>query len=108
VLRPGGRLIFLCNSTIMMLTADQLGKVGRQLNRPYFGMHRFEWPDDHSVEFHLGYGDWIRLLRSTGFTVEDLIEIQGQPGAPSPDPWVPEDWADHWPPEEIWVARKED
>ena len=23
-----------------------------RLLRPYFGMHRFEWPDDNSVEFH--------------------------------------------------------
>jgi SAM-dependent methyltransferase len=106
LLRPGGRLVFLCNSALMMLTADELGRISRQLNRDYFGMHRFEWPDDHSVEFHLGYGDWIRLLRSEGFTIEDLIEIQAPPGVPSPDPWVPDDWADHWPPEEIWVARK--
>ena len=27
------------------------------------------------VEFHLGYGDWIRLLRSNGFEIEDLIEF---------------------------------
>ena len=37
-------------------------------------MHRIEWPDG-SVEFHLGYGDWIRLLRANGFEVEDLIEF---------------------------------
>jgi hypothetical protein len=25
-----------------------------RLLRPYFGMHRFNWPDDDAVEFHLG------------------------------------------------------
>ena len=36
------------------------GPPSDRLLRPYFGMHRFEWPDDDAVEFHLGYGDWIR------------------------------------------------
>jgi SAM-dependent methyltransferase len=108
LLGPGGRLVFLCNSTIMMLTADELGKVGRHLNRDYFGMHRFEWPDDHSVEFHLGYGDWIRLLRANAFTIEGLIELQAPPGMPSPLEYIPQGWAEHWPTEEIWIARKRD
>src|SRR5436190_9650076 len=45
LLREGGRLVFLCNAAIMMLTADELGFVGTELRRDYFGMHRFEWPD---------------------------------------------------------------
>jgi SAM-dependent methyltransferase len=106
VLRPGGRLIFLCNSAIMMMTGDELGFVGQQLRRDYFGMHRFEWPDDHSVEFHLGYGDWIRLLRANGFTVENLIELQAPPGAVPPLEHIPPGWADRWPSEEIWVGRR--
>ena len=56
-----------------------------RLLRPYFGMHRFEWPDDDSVEFHLGHGDMIRLLRRCGLEVEDLLEIRPAPGAiPAP------------------------
>ncbi len=106
VLRPGGRLIFLCNSAIMMMTGDELGFVGQQLRRDYFGMHRFEWPDDHSVEFHLGYGDWIRLLRANGLAVENLIELQAPPGAVPPLEHIPLGWADRWPSEEIWVARR--
>ena len=43
-------------------------------------MHRLEWPDDDGVDFHIGYGDWIRLLRANGFEVEDLIEIQAPDG----------------------------
>ena len=38
-------------------------------------------PDTTAVEFHLGYGDWIRLLRRSGFDVIDLIEIQPPEGA---------------------------
>jgi SAM-dependent methyltransferase len=108
LLRQGGKLVFLCNSTIMMLTADELGFVGRRLRRDYFGMHGFEWPDDHSVEFHLGYGDWIRVLRANGFTLEALIELQAPAGTIPPLEHIPPDWADRWPSEEIWVARKQD
>ena len=106
LLRTEGRLIFLCNSSIMMLTGDELGRVGDRLRRDYFGMHRFEWPDDHSVEFHLGYGDWLRVLRANGFVLEELIELQAPPGAVPPLEYIPPGWAERWPSEEIWGARK--
>ena len=38
-------------------------------------------PTTPAVDFHLGYGDWIRLLRANGFEVEDLIELQAPEGA---------------------------
>jgi len=55
-------------------------------------MHRFERPDedDRSVEFHLGCGDWIRLLHASGLEVEALIELGRprvraiRPACPSP------------------------
>ena len=92
LLRPGGRLAFLVNGTFQILTIPDYeadGPSGDRLLRPYFGMHRFEWPDDDSVEFHLGYGDWIRLLRANGFEVEDLIEVQPAPGATTNWTWSP-------------------
>ena len=77
-----------------------------RLLRPFFGMHRVEWPDDDSVEFHLGHGDMIRLLRRCGFEVEDLIELQPQPGATTRHQLATLDWARQWPCEEVWKARK--
>jgi SAM-dependent methyltransferase len=110
LLRPGGRLVFLGNGTLAMLcTPPDAGAetpVGERLARPYFGMHRFEWSDDESVEFHLGYGDWIRLLRATGFEVEDLIDLRPAEDAPDDNPTVPLAWARRWPCEEVWRARK--
>jgi SAM-dependent methyltransferase len=106
VLRPGGRLVFLCNTAISMLTVPDVGPSGTMLLRDYFGMHRFEWADDQSVEFHLGYGDWIRLLRRSGFEIERLIELQAPPGATTRFDHVTPEWAHGWPAEEIWVARK--
>jgi len=109
LLRPGGQLIFLVNSVLLMLTIpDQDGlPATERLVRPYFGMHRFEWPDDDSVEFHLGYGDMIRLLRHCALEVEDLLELRPQPGAAAQHPFVTCEWARQWPSEEIWKARKQ-
>src|SRR5579872_1787112 len=91
LLRPGGRLIFLGNAPLLMLTltdSDADGPAGTNLRRDYFGMHRFEWPDDDSVEFHLTHGDWIRLFRRSGFEIEDLIELQAPIGATTRYPFV--------------------
>ena len=60
-------------------TLDADLPAGTRFQRPYFGMHRFEWPDDNSVDFHLGYGDWIALFGANGFEVEELVELQGDP-----------------------------
>ena len=109
LLRPDGHLIFLVNGTIWMLTVPDIeadGPAGDRLRRPYFGMHRFEWADTDAIDFHLGYGDWIRLLRANGFDVEDLIEVRPPPGATTSWDLVTPEWAQQWPVEEIWKARK--
>jgi SAM-dependent methyltransferase len=108
LLRPGGELVFLVNGTLLMLCAPDEEDVpaGTRLLREYFGMHRFEWPDDPSVEFHLGYGDWIRLLRRSGFEVTDLLEVRPSARATTRYPFVTLDWARRWPSEEIWKARR--
>ena len=106
LLRSGGRLVFLCNSTLVILCAPDEGRVEERLARPQFGMRRFEW--DGGVEFHLAHGDWIALLRSSGFEVERLVELQA-PAEAVDHPYydfVPAEWARRWPAEEIWVARK--
>jgi SAM-dependent methyltransferase len=108
LLRPGGRLVFLTNGVLLMLCApDEDGvPAGEQLLRPYFGMHRFEWPDDSSVEFHLGHGEMLRLLRSCGLEVEELLEVRPPEGATSRHQLATLEWARRWPCEEVWKARK--
>jgi SAM-dependent methyltransferase len=107
LLRPGGELVFLGNSTLLMLCVpDQDGlPAENRLVRDHFGMHRFTWPDDEEVEFHLGHGDWIRLLRANRFEIEDLIELRPPPGTGSGYPFVTVEWARRWPCEEVWRAR---
>jgi SAM-dependent methyltransferase len=110
LLRPAGRLIFLCNSTLAMLTIpldDEDAPSDDRLHRPQRGMHRFDWSDG-SVEFHLGHGDWIDLLRANGFEIERLVELFA-PGDASDDDFhtgTSAEWARRWPSEEIWAARK--
>jgi SAM-dependent methyltransferase len=109
ILRPGGRLIFLGNSPWIMACVPELeseGAATERLLRPYFGMHRFEWPDSDGVEFHIGHGDWVRLLRANGFEIENLIELRPSPEATTSYEWVTLDWARKWPAEEAWVASK--
>jgi SAM-dependent methyltransferase len=108
LLRPGGQLIFLVHSVQLTLTVpdqDDLHATERLL-RPYFGMHRFQWLGADSVEFHIGHGDMIRLLRGCGFEVEDLIEIRPPSDAASRHPIATIEWALQWPCEEVWKARK--
>jgi SAM-dependent methyltransferase len=108
VLRPGGWLIFLVNSVQIILTFPQQDDLPatETLQRPYFGMHRFQWDGTDSVEFHLGHGDMIRLLRRCGFDIADLIEIQPPPGATTRHTLASLEWARQWPCEEVWKARK--
>jgi hypothetical protein len=60
------------------------------------------------VEFHLGHGDLIRVLRSSGFELLDLYEIFASEDATTHEhyDYVTADWARQWPSEEIWRVRK--
>jgi SAM-dependent methyltransferase len=109
LLRSGGELVFMRNSTVSMLCMPDTGKVAETLQRPQRGMHRLDWAeDDPGVEFHLGAGDLIRLLRANGFEIVDLVELFAPEGAKDHEEYsyVPADWARRWPSEEIWRARK--
>ena len=85
LLRPGGRLWFLRNSTIAILCApDDDGKPTDQLRRPQRGLGRLEWPDELGVEWQLPHGELFRLLRQTGFEVVDLVELYAPDDADRP------------------------
>jgi SAM-dependent methyltransferase len=108
LLRPGGRLVFLANSVLVMLCAlDEQEETSETLQRPQYGLHKLAWSDG-SVDFHLGHGDMFRLLRDTGFGVEHLIELYAPDDAGTHEyyTFVTADWARKWPVEEIWAARK--
>jgi len=111
VLRPGGRLVFLVNSALFMLVTPEYeadGPAGERLLRPYFRNHRYDWPDDTCVEFHLPHGEWIRLLRENGFEIERLVEIQAPEGDETAvaHEMATRGWSRKWPIEDVWIARK--
>jgi SAM-dependent methyltransferase len=108
LLRVGGQLAFLTHSFLLTLCVpaeEDLAATDRLL-RQAFGMNRIEWPGDQGVEFHLSHGDWIRLLRRSGFEIEDLIELRPAAGATTRFPFATLEWARQWPSEEVWKARK--
>jgi SAM-dependent methyltransferase len=107
IVKPGGRLVFMVNSILIMLCTgqDDEAPVTDRLERDQFGMHRFEW-EDGSVEFHLPHGEMIRLLRESGFEIEELIEVQVPPDATTRYPYVDAAWASRWPAEEVWKVRR--
>jgi SAM-dependent methyltransferase len=106
VLRPGGLLAFSHSSPFDELCWDEASdSMTAQLQRPYFGLHRRDWTE--YVTFNLPYSEWIRLFRSTGLVVEDLIELRPAPDAVST--YRDDDdraWARQWPMDEIWKLRK--
>ena len=109
LLRAGGKLVFLRNSTLAILCLPDVGPTEERLHRPQFGMYRFFWPEsDGAVEYHLSHGDWIALLRDNDFEIERLVELQAPENAETHRyyDYVTADWGRNWPAEEIWVARK--
>jgi SAM-dependent methyltransferase len=108
LLRPGGRLVFLHSTPLAVLCFPAVGEVSTELQRQYFGLHRLQWEDDSGVEFQLTHGDWIAVLRGSGFELERLVELQASANAVTHEYYsdAPVDWARRWPFEEIWVARK--
>jgi SAM-dependent methyltransferase len=109
ILRPGGRLIFLGNSVLSMLTAPPDDTpCGDALLRPQFGMHRLEWEDSEGSNFCLPHGEMLRLLRETGFEVEALHELRAPEDGDEDEVryFIRRGWARRWPCEDVWVARR--
>jgi ubiquinone/menaquinone biosynthesis C-methylase UbiE len=109
LLRPGGEIVFLCNSPLATICMPDEGKIEERLVRSQFELGRMQWPgENEGVEYHLGHGEMLALLRETGFEVEGLWELRAPESATDHEyyEFVPAEWARRWPAEEIWKARK--
>jgi SAM-dependent methyltransferase len=108
LLRPGGGLIFLCHSVLDSLCSPLEDEPTQErLLRPQRGLGAIEWPD--GIDFHQGHGERIKLLRDTGFEIEALHELYAPDGDPGEVRYFsPRGWAQRWPSEEVWVARRSD
>ena len=109
LLRPGGRLVFLTNSMLATLCFPSgPGPATESLQRPQRGMYAMTWEVDDGVEFHLGHGEWIDVLRRAGFEFERLVELFAPDDAETHAFYdtATADWARKWPSEDLWVVRK--
>jgi SAM-dependent methyltransferase len=106
LLRPGGRLAFAHSTPWGYITWNPTrDSTSRRLRNAYFGM-RLDDSGEGTVDFHLPYGEWIRLFRAHGFTIEDLVELQAPKHATNTYGWDRR-WARRWPAEQIWKLSKE-
>ena len=106
LLRPGGLLRFLRNSTISMLCVPEEETAATdRLLRPQKDLTKLDWGTD-GIEFALPHGNMIDLLHQTGFELEELRELYAPVGAANRYPYITVDWAQQWPAEEVWKARK--
>ncbi len=111
VLRPGGRLVFnISTPFIGVFWGEDDEPPGLTLRRPYFDAGREVQVDESGswVEWRLTYGEWIRIFRSAGLTIEDLIELRPGPGADRTTytDYASAAWARDYPGEHIWELRK--
>lgn len=107
LLRTGGRLVFNKATLLSYLCWNAAKrKQTRRLQAPYFEQRVFAF-EDGTTDFHLPYGDWIRLFRAHGLVVDELLELRPPEGASTTyTDFVPYEWARDWPAEEIWSVRK--
>jgi ubiquinone/menaquinone biosynthesis C-methylase UbiE len=107
VLRAGGVLAFCISTPLLYLTwDDEKERPSRRLHLDYDDLGRMELDED-TIDFVLPAGDWIRVLRKSGFEIEDLIELRPPRGATTTYAgFAPPKWARRWPAEWIWKARR--
>lgn len=106
LLRPGGQLIFMRNSTLLTLCDNgDAGPAGTTLTRAQTSLPRLERADG-GVNFQLATGAMIAVLRAAGFVLDELVEIIVPSTARSDFDYVSAEWASKWPSAELWKATK--
>lgn len=107
VLRPGGVLAFCCTHPLLYLTWDPARqRQSRRLQIPYAELGRMD-TGDGTIDWALPPGAWVRLLRTNGFEIDDVLELSAPAGATTTyTEFAPPRWAHRWPAEWIWRARR--
>lgn len=107
VLRPGGRLVFSTANPVRDLFEDRWGgPIGRRLRREYFDLGRIQYRGE--VNFQRPFGRWVELFRSSGLSIDRLVEPQAP--ARSRSSYLTAEqraWGQRWPLEAIWSLRRE-
>lgn len=107
VLRPGGVLAFNVSSPLLCMCYDEAhDRTDMSLHRSYFDLELAREAGG-AATYELRDGDWIRLLRANGLSVEALFELRPPEGATTTyGDYVFPEWARSWPGEHLWRARK--
>jgi len=75
LLRAGGRLVFHTSRVLAAVCCpDPPEPAHRKLLRPQREARRLVTAAG-GTEFHPGHGEWIAILRASGFVIDDLREI---------------------------------
>jgi SAM-dependent methyltransferase len=106
LLRPGGLFAFSHESPIATICWPlDAEEATEHLVLDYFGMRTIH--DGETISFQLPFGEWIRLFRASGFTIEDCLEPRPAPDATSTYRSAAMlAWARRWPAETIWRLRR--
>lgn len=110
LLRHGGKLVFHTTSVLVTLCSQEPdGPARRELLHPQRQAHRLATPRG-GIQFHRGHGEWIKILRDSGFIIDALHELYAPPDAPDHPYYAlaSAEWARRWPAEEIWAAHLAD
>jgi SAM-dependent methyltransferase len=107
LLRPGGLLAFCCTHPLLYLTWDDERELQtRKLQIDYAQLGRMPLAEG-TIDWVLPAGDWVRVLRASGFEIENLLELCARPDASTTyADFAPPKWARRWPAEWIWAARR--
>jgi SAM-dependent methyltransferase len=84
VLRPGGRFVFSVAHPVRWCFLDDPGDEGLYVCHPYFDRRAYVEADDLGipayVEHHRTVGDWVRVVRTAGFRLDDIVEPEWPAG----------------------------
>ena len=90
----------------MLCTAPDAEVAGDRLSRPYDDVARIDRPDG-GTHFQLPTGQMIKVLRDSGFRIDELTEFIAPPNSRSDHEYVTPAWAATWPSVELWKATLE-
>jgi SAM-dependent methyltransferase len=107
VLRADGMLAFCCTHPLLYLTWNEANqRQTRRLQIDYDALGRMALGEG-TIDWAPSAAAWVRVLTRNGFMVDDLVELRAPVGASTTYvDFVPPKWANRWPAEWIWRARR--
>ena len=111
LLKPGGRLSFLTNHPLMMVTTPLDGAINdHSLRRPYRDLDVMDWTgaavEPGGISFMRPIAGWFELFREIGFLVQDFREFYARTEHTGIHYAGPADWARDYPAEMAWWLQK--